>query len=69
MKRNNLYLYGTEDVPEIPKCILERRLKLIEDELTKVQAVHFSTRDNEKANYLIKARTFWTEMLENNGGY
>ena len=69
MKRDNTYLYGTEDVPEIPKCIIEQRLYLIERNLTLVQEVHFTKRDDEKKNYLIKAREFWTEMLVNNGGY
>lgn len=69
MKRDNQYLYGTDEVPEIPKCILERRLELIELNLTKVLDVPMSERDNEKMNYLIKAREFWQEMKLNNGGY
>ena len=69
MKRNNSYLYGTEDVPEIPKCVIEQRLYLIEKNLTLVLDQPMNERDTEKQNYLLKAREFWTEMLENNGGY
>ncbi len=69
MRRDNTYLYGTEDVPEIPKCIIEQRLYLIERNLKLVLDQRFQVRDTEKQNYLLKAREFWTEMLKNNGGY
>ena len=69
MRQNNTYLYGTEDVPEIPKCIIDRRLFLIERNIAIEHAEPIKTRKQDKLNYLIKARTFWTEMLKNNGGY
>jgi len=69
MRQTNMYLYGVDNPPEIPKCVCQERINLIEANLTKVLAQSIQDRDDAKKNYLIKAREFWTDMRDHNGGY
>ena len=40
----NEYLYGTDDVPEIPAETVMRRIELLKDNLTEVMSKHYLER-------------------------
>jgi hypothetical protein len=57
-----MYLYGIEDVPEIPQDIIDRRIAVLEANLSKVLDHSFYTRDGRRANAILKAIKFWTQL-------
>ena len=67
MKNNNEYLYGCEVTP-IPAELIEERLEALEINLAEVLSHHYSERDEEKKNYILKARKFWSQMKNGTQG-
>jgi len=61
---SNLYLYGTDDVPEIPAETVMRRIELLKDNLTEVMSKHYLDRDNEKKGKILRAIKFWETINE-----
>jgi hypothetical protein len=57
-----MYLYGTEDVPDIPQDIIDKRIAILEANLSKVLDHSFYTRDARRANVIIKTIEFWTQL-------
>ena len=58
----NLYLYGIEDVPEIPQDVIDARIAILNKRLRQVQDVNYKTRDLELRNKLINAINFWEHI-------
>jgi len=53
------YLYGTYDVPKVPKELIEQRLSILDDTLEKLLSVHYISRDSYRINAILKAINFW----------
>lgn len=64
MKLSNEYLYGTDEVPEIPADVIMRRLELLEDHLGELYEVHYMQRDQKKIRAIEKAIKFWEAASE-----
>jgi len=63
MKYSNEYIYGKDvDILEIPRHIVLDRLEKIETQIEEVQEVHYSKRDQERKQILLKARKFWENI-------
>ena len=62
MKIDNIYLYGAEEVPEIPAEIIVRRLELLNDNLEVVLSTGWETRDEQRKNDIIKAIRYWENV-------
>ena len=62
--KENLYLYGTEDVPEIPNDIIVRRIELLNDHLTELYEVGMLVRENKRISDIFKAINFWSKLNE-----
>jgi len=62
MRIDNKYLYGTDDVPDIPAEVVMRRLELLNDALAEVKDMHYLARDNERKNAILKAIQFWENI-------
>ena len=58
----NKYLYGDVDVPEIDALVVARRIELLDDHLTEVMNVPPLERNQNKANAIIKAISFWSSI-------
>lgn len=61
---DNRYLYGTDEVPEIPADIIMRRLELLGEQLEELQEIHYKERDLERVRAVEKAIEFWESMRE-----
>ena len=61
MKTNN-YLYGIEDIPEVPEYVIMRRVEILRDNLQVILDESFQTRDGNRANAIIKAISFWSNI-------
>jgi len=60
---SNAYLYGEGvEVPEIDPYVIIRRLELLDDSLTDVNAVNIKDRDYEKRNEILEAIQFWENI-------
>jgi hypothetical protein len=57
-----MYLYGTEDVPEIPQEVIDERITLLEINLARLLDHSFYTRDAARANAVLKAIKFWQNI-------
>jgi len=64
--KDNLYLYGTDDVPEIPAHIIADRLMLLNHNLFEINKVSYLDRDMARRNDIAKAIKFWEEMRDDN---
>lgn len=62
---SNSYLYGVEEVPEIPKEVVTTRIKLLKANLQTVVDIHYSKRDYKRQEDILKAIKFWENL--NNG--
>jgi len=60
----NLKLYGTEDVPKIPKEIVDVRLELLNKHLDKLLSVHFMEQDNNTISEVLKAKAHWAKLRD-----
>ena len=60
----NKYLYGTDDVPEIPAHVIMRRIELLDDELTDILEAHYTKRDLKRKRAIEKAIKFWEDISE-----
>ena len=63
--KDNIYLYDTDDVPEIPNEIIVRRLELLKDNLAELLDHSYHTRDTARVNALLKAIKFWENINDN----
>jgi hypothetical protein len=59
---SNIYLYNTEEVPEIPAHVIMRRLELLDDHLGELLEVSYMQRDLKKIRDVENAIKFWEEM-------
>lgn len=64
MKLSNEYLYGTEDIPEIPAHIIMLRIQILEDHLHELYEVHYMDRDVKRIRAVEKAIKFWESARE-----
>lgn len=64
--KTNSYLYGVDDVPEIPKEVIDARIVILTKHKNKLQTVHREHRAYSQLNDVIKAITFWENL---NRGY
>ena len=61
--KTNAYLYGKDvHVPEIPQEIVAKRIEALNDNLEKLQNVHYLERDMERIRAVIKAIRFWLNI-------
>jgi len=58
----NLYLYGKEEVPEIPEEIIQQRINILQLNLKDILNISWEKRDDERANKIIKAIEFWENI-------
>ena len=61
MKKNN-YLYGTDDVPQIPWTIIAERLELLDINLATLLREPMDKRDTMRIRDIIKARDYWLDL-------
>jgi len=61
MTKNKL-LYGVEDVPNVPQGIIDKRVKMLNDNLTALLAVPNDIRDSERIYKIVGAMKFWTDI-------
>ena len=60
---SNAYLYGEGvEVPEIDPYVIIRRLELLDDSLTEVNAVNLYERDLVKRDEILEAIHFWENI-------
>ena len=60
----NLELYGTYDVPLIPREVSESRILLLKKHLDKIMEDSFMDRDSYKVSKILQAIEFWRKMSE-----
>ena len=61
---SNLELYGTEDVPLVPKETCDRRLELLKIHMRKLLSVHYMNQDNQTMNEVDHAIKHWTQLRD-----
>ncbi len=59
------YLYGTTDIPDVPKHIIDNRLTLLNDMLTKLNTKHYMVRDTIRIGRVQQAIKFWSTLNDN----
>ena len=59
---NNNYLYGEDEVPEIPAEIIVRRVEILEENMRELLKEHYTVRDFERCNAIRKAIDFWENI-------
>ena len=65
--KTNARLYGEGVVVEpIPQDVIDKRVELLNIQLTKELDVHYTKRDSGRANDIIKAIKFWQEINKRN---
>ena len=57
-------LYGDEVVKPIPQDVIHSRYVAIEKRLNQVMSVSYEKRDNDLKSKLLKARSFWQKIEE-----
>ena len=60
----NLELYGTTDVPVIPKEVANERLELLKSNLSGLLCVHYMDQDNDLINAVQKAIKHWEQLRD-----
>ena len=63
--KDNIYLYNTEEVPEIPNEIVVRRLELLRDNLEELLEHSYFIRDTARVNAVLKGIKFWENINDN----
>jgi hypothetical protein len=58
------YLYGKYTPPEIPKDIIEQRIKCLDKHINDLISVDFWNRDAARLNAALKAKSFWEKFLK-----
>ena len=59
---SNIYLYNSNEVPEIPAEVIMRRLELLKDNLEELLDHTYFARDYERVNAVLKAIKFYEEL-------
>ncbi len=59
---NNLYLYNTQLIPEIPQDVIDGRLRLLDEHLTILLDVEMMKRDDKRVAAVLKAVSFWSSI-------
>jgi len=60
----NKELYGTEDVPLVPKEVCNTRLELLKERMAELLSVNYMWQDNSTINEVEKAIKFWTTLRD-----
>lgn len=60
--KTNKYLYGKVKVPKVPEKVVNKRIKLLNKNLTKVLNVHFMKRDDKRLNDIVEDIDFWQNI-------
>jgi hypothetical protein len=60
----NLELYGTEDVPPVPKAVANERITLLRLHLEKLRALPFEHQQNYTEVKVIEAIAFWKKLSD-----
>lgn len=61
---SNKELYGTEDVPLIPRKVADKRIELLRSRLKDLMASGRLTKDTYTINKILEGITFWTNLKE-----
>ncbi len=61
---SNYELYGTDDVPQIPKEIANERIELLNIHLDKLLAVHYLKQDQVLINNVLDAKKHWAKLRD-----
>ena len=61
---SNYELYGTDDVPQIPKEIANERIELLNTHLDKLLAVHYLKQDQVLINNVLDAKKHWAKLRD-----
>ena len=59
---SNLELYGTEDVPPVPKFVADERIEILEHHLEEQLALPFQEQNNFTQTKILVAIRFWKKM-------
>jgi len=62
--RTNRELYGTDDVPVIPKEVANERLELLKSNLSGLLEVHYMHQDNDLINAVQRAIKHWERLRD-----
>ena len=62
--KSNEYLYGVEEVPDIPREIIVRRIELLEDNLEELLKVDYRERNGKRVRDIRNAIMFWETINE-----
>lgn len=62
--KSNEYLYGTDDVPEIPAHVIMRRVELLDEQLSELLETPYKERDIKRVRAVEEAIKFWEEIGE-----
>jgi len=60
----NLELYGTKDVPKVPKEIADKRIDLLTARLKELMDVHWTQQDTHLINKVRSALDFWRQLKQ-----
>ena len=61
---SNMELYGTEDIPLVPKEVCNGRLDLLLIHLKKLMSVHYMDQDTYTINKILEAQNFWKKLRD-----
>ena len=56
---NNMYLYNTQLIPEIPQDVIDGRLRLLDEHLSILLDVDMMKRDDKRVAAVLKAVSYW----------
>ena len=59
---SNKELYDTENVPQVPVEICDKRIEILKEHMAKLLNVHYMHQDNNTINEVEKAIKFWTKF-------
>ena len=60
--KNDEYLYGRTDVPEVPEEVICRRVELLKEHLDELLEVPHRERDTNRTNDVVNAIRFWENI-------
>jgi len=58
----NLELYGTDNVPPVPKEVADKRIEMLKANLATDVRKHYSEQDNHIQSEILKAIRFWQRL-------
>ena len=61
---NNLDLYGTIDVPRVPKYVCNKRIKLLEERLGVLLTARFTEQNSNLIKRVYDGIAFWTTLRD-----